>query len=212
MVRHLPRILSALVVVVLVASIWHYNQVIDEDGNKPLGVLFVLFILLAFTVGFVVISYALPWFGDKLGEVIYHGEGEVAEDPKAPAHALVAQGDYEGAIALLRDLAKKLPDDRTVVVEIAKLYKENLNLPEAAISTYEQALASPDSEWDDEDRAFFMFRLVEFYAGTKGDYEHAKHLLQTVIERFPGSRHSANATHKLREVEEAEFAAAQRNH
>ena len=45
-----------------------------------------------------------------------------------------------------------------------------------------------------------MFRLQQIYLEDKQDEEQAKKILETVIEKFPETRHSANAHHRLNEL------------
>ena len=69
---------------------------------------------------------------------------------------------------------------------------------DAAIKTFEESLE--ENEWPENDEAAILFRLQRIYLESKQDEEHAKVLLQTVIDRFPNTRHSANAHHRLNEI------------
>ena len=69
---------------------------------------------------------------------------------------------------------------------------------DAAIETFEDSLENTD--WAENDAAAILFRLQQIYLESKQDEEHAKALLQTVIDRFPETRHSANAHHRLNEI------------
>jgi hypothetical protein len=82
-------------------------------------------------------------------------------------------------------------------VEIAKIYKDNLEDPEAAIQTIRYALES--QEWEINDAAYFLFRLAELYDEVVGDRATSIAILQQVVEQFPRTRHSANANAKLHE-------------
>ena len=145
-----------------------------------------------------------------MSNLFYAPEEEAEEDPKARAMALLAQGEYESAIEELQRLTKELTGDRFPVVEIAKVYEEKLNQPELAIASFEKAVSLGDQEWRENDLAFFQFRLADLSVEVHQDFDKAKAFLEKVIVDFPDTRHSANATHKMRELEQAEFAASQK--
>ena len=114
------------------------------------------------------------------------------------ARAFVAQGEYEGAIAAYRAVTLAQPENRFPWVEIAKIQHDNLEDPDASIATLRAALES--REWRVNDTAFFMFRLAELYEEVKDDTPQSVSILEQVVELFPETRHSANATHRLREL------------
>ena len=78
--------------------------------------------------------------------------------------------------------------------------------PAAAIQTIRHALET--HEWEVNDAAYFLFRLAELYDEVEGDRYSAVAIMNQVIEQFPGTRHSANASHKLHEWSSADAAAA----
>ena len=49
-------------------------------------------------------------------------------------------------------------------------------------------------------------RITEVYTTHLHDFGAARDMLEQVIGNFPNTRHSANAHHKITEVEQAEFA------
>ena len=201
----------ALILIILVLFIRDYHgELAQEDSEANPITLFILYIVLAFFIGFIAISYVVPWVGDRMSNLFYAPEEEAEEDPKAHAMALLAQGEYESAIEELKRLSKELSGDRFPVVEIAKIYEEKLNQPELAITTYEKAILLGDQEWRENDLAFFKFRLADLSVEVHEDFDKAKAFLEQVIIEFPDTRHSANATHKMRELEQAEFAATQK--
>ena len=103
-----------------------------------------------------------------------------------------------GAIDAYREVATEQPDNRFPWLEISKIQHDNLEDPDAAIKTLREALES--SDWRVNDAAFFMFRIAEMYEVDKKDQAQAVAILQQVVETFPETRHSANATHRLREL------------
>ncbi|MEC8942508.1 MAG: tetratricopeptide repeat protein, partial [Verrucomicrobiota bacterium] len=119
-------------------------------------------------------------------------------DPMHDARVFLARGDYEAAIAAYRAVARTQPENRFPWVEIAKIQHDNLEDSDASIETLRTALES--REWRVNDMAFFMFRLAELYEVDKEDKPRAVSILEQVVELFPETRHSANATHRLREL------------
>lgn len=206
MSKIVPRALVALVLLFCLLSIRSYHN--DPEGvEQHLGKLILLYFVIAIIVGFAIVSWVIPWISERIGTMMYSSGEEPEPDPRGRALALVAQGDYEGAIDEFRSLMKDRPDDRGPVVEIAKIYQDRLHNAEAAISTFEQALAA--KAWPDDDRAFFLARLADINLEARADYDRARALLQQIQSEFPESRHSANATHRLHEVDQAEFKANQ---
>jgi len=158
-------------------------------------------ILLAFLtaglVGIVAVVEVLPAFANRLTHSVYDSAEMVEKDVMHDARSKVAQGDYLGAIEAFKEAAAADPMNRLPWVEIAKIQKENLEDPAAAIETIRHALQS--QEWELNDAAYFLFRLAELYEQDAGDRASAVSILQQVMEQFPNTRHAANARFKLNE-------------
>ena len=158
-------------------------------------------ILLAFlsagVLGIFFVLQILPSLAHRVTHAIYDSGEMVERDFMHDARSLLAQGDYEGAIAAFREAAKADPLNRLPWVEMAKIYKTNLNDAASAVQTIRYALES--QEWEVNDAAYFLFRLAELYDEVEGNRASAVAIMQQVIEQFPRTRHSANASHKLRE-------------
>ena len=92
----------------------------------------------------------------------------------------------------------QLLSNRFPIFEIAKIHHEHLRDIDSAIKTFEDSLAS--KEWAENDAAAMIFRLQQIYLEDKQDEEQATKLLEIVIEKFPETRHSANAHHRLNEL------------
>lgn len=156
-------------------------------------------ILLAFLsaglLGIVFVSWLLPIFAHKLTHAVYDSGAEADPDPFHDARVLMAQGQWDGAIASFREAAAQDPLNRMPYVEIAKIQRTNLEEPAAAVATLREAIEG--QEWEENDAAFLMFRLAEVYDEDLGDREAAVTLMEQVMEQFSGSRHSANARSKL---------------
>jgi tetratricopeptide (TPR) repeat protein len=193
----LLRICITALIVLLVVGGWE----LLKDSND--GVRFLFIVIVGVAGGIFVVKYVIPWLGDSIGESVYSSGEEVTTDAAVRAAACIAQGDYEGAIDEYNGMLRDKPDDPYPLSEIAKIYAEKLNNPDQAILFLQGHLEA--KEWPVDDAAFIMFRLVEVYADVKGDYQMAHDLLEEVIANFPNTRHSANAHHRLHEVEQAEY-------
>lgn len=169
--------------------------------------------LCAGLVGIFVVAHVLPFLAQRATHAIYDSAEMVEKDVMHDARSLLAQGNYEGAIAAFQQAATADPLNRVPWVEIAKIYKTNLGDLGSAIQTIRRAVEG--QEWEINDAAYLMFRLAELY---KENEEHgsADAIMHQVIDQFPETRHSANARHKLQEwaaadaaAEEAQFLAKQ---
>jgi tetratricopeptide (TPR) repeat protein len=137
--------------------------------------------------------------------VLSSGE-EVKQEAANKAHALVAQGDYEGAIKEYESVLREKPDDAFTISEIAKVCVEKLEDPIRGLHVLRQHLES--REWKTDDAAFLMFRMVDIHMGEQ-QYEEARALLEQIEASFPNTRHTGNARHKINEVDQAQFKMAQ---
>lgn len=173
----------------------------DVVGDDNIGTIFLWYAATAIVGGFLFVTYVLPFIGDVIGSSLYSSGEEVTPDPFMKANSKIAQGDYEGAIAEYREAAREEPTNRRPVAEITNLYLDRLRNPEAAVRNIEEALEN--RQWEEEDHAFFLFRLVDIYQEHLGNQDHAIALLQQVLRDFPDTRHSANATHRLRKIDPA---------
>ena len=151
-------------------------------------------------VGVLFVLYILPAITDKATSAVLDSNELVETDPLHDARAAYARGDYEEAMAVYRSVTETDPYNRLPWVEIAKIQHDNLEVPAAAIETLRTALES--HEWPVNDAAYFMGRIAEIYHDDLEDKEAAVTILNQMIELFPETRHSANATHRLREMGE----------
>ena len=145
----------------------------------------------------------IPWLGDALGTFFYSSGEEVQVDESMRAAAKLAQGDYEGAMAEWEKRLASHPGEAQPVSEIAKIHSDRLGDADAAVGVLTRHLAG--RAWEPDDAAFLMFRLAEVHAEKRRDFAAAREVLEQVVARFPNTRHSANAHHKLNEVDQAEF-------
>jgi tetratricopeptide (TPR) repeat protein len=166
------------------------------DNEKTFSGILLTF-LSAGLLGIFFVVYLLPFFAQRVTHAVYDSAEMVEKDVMHGARSLLAQGDYEGAIAAFKAAAAAEPLNRLPWVEIAKIYKDNLGDPASAIGTIRHALES--QAWEINDAAYFLFRLAELYDEVDGNRESAIAIMNQVIEQFPGTRHSANASHRLHE-------------
>lgn len=167
----------------------------DGQRNESIGVGVLLSFLSAGYAGLVFVIFVLPAMAHKATHAIYDSGEMMETDTMHDARALVAQGDWAGAIEAFREAAANLPGQRLPWVEILKIQRENMEDPDAAIATIIHVLEN--FEWQQNDAAYFLFRLAEMYDQDKQDRAAAAAIMQQVIEQFPETRHSANARHRL---------------
>jgi len=148
--------------------------------------------------GILAAIYILPILAHKATHVAYDSGEKVGPDPLNAARAALAQGNYEVAIEKFEEGAKADPTNRMPHIEIARIQEEHLGDIDRAIQSLRHGLES--QEWRENDAAFFMFRIAELLQVKKQDTSSAAEILRQIIEAFPETRHSANATHKLREM------------
>jgi outer membrane protein assembly factor BamD (BamD/ComL family) len=178
----------------------------DEIGklSAQIGIFIGGGILLAYYVA----TSLLPRLGDAAAGSLLGSNEKVKEEEINAAASKLAQGDYAGAVDEYQKLREKNPDDTLPVWEIAKLYAERLN---AAPQAAEYLLLSIESQdWSENDLCFLKFRLADIRSQHLEDYEGARLLMNEIVADFPETRHSANASHQIRKLEEAEFAARQK--
>jgi tetratricopeptide (TPR) repeat protein len=164
------------------------------DGEKTFTGILLTF-LSAGLVGILFVVYLLPFFAQRVTHAVYDSAEMIEKDVMHDARVLVAQGDYHGAIEAFKLAARAEPLNRLPWVEIAKIQKDNLEDPHAAIMTIRHALES--QAWEINDAAYLLFRLAELYDEVLGDRDAAAAIMRQVINEFPRTRHSANAQTKL---------------
>jgi len=166
------------------------------------GVLLTIFC--ASLIAVVAVIDLLPALAHRVTHAVYDSAEMMEHDVMHDARSLVAQGNFVGAIEGFKKAAAADPLNRLPWVEIVKIYKDNLHDPAAAIQTIRDALES--QEWELDDAAYFMFRLAELYDEFENNGPAAIAIMNQVMEQFPGTRHAANAGHKLHEWSERDSA------
>ena len=172
------------------------NDLTGLEGDRVVSGILLTF-MTAGVAGIFFVVYLLPFFAQRVTHAVYDSAEQVERDAMYAARSLLAQGDYHGAIEAFKEAAAADPLNRLPWVEIVKIHKDNLEDPAGAIEIIRHALES--QEWEVNDAAYFLFRLAELYDEVNGDRASAIAIMNQVIEQFPATRHSANATHKLHE-------------
>lgn len=166
------------------------------EGERTFNGILLTF-LSAGLIGIVFVTQILPILAEKFTQAVYESGEELERDAFHDARVLMAQGEWEGAIEAFKLAAAEDPASRRPYIEIAKIQKVHLEDRLAAITTLREALEG--QEWEEEDAAFLLFRLVELYDEDVEDRESAVAILEQIMEQFPETRHSANARTKLHE-------------
>jgi len=201
--------LGVLVALLFLYVYTHWSKWGDNpDGTVGSGVIYRLLscLVLAIIGGLFVVMVVLPKLGDAVGTAMLSSGEETVADEKMKAAAKMAQGDYQGAIAEYHKMYNEKPDDPFALSEIAKIYAEKLETPDNAVAFLQEHLQA--REWTEEHAAFLMNRIADIHTKSQ-DFEAAKDILEQVVGNFPGTRHSANAKHKINELEQAQFKAMQ---
>jgi tetratricopeptide (TPR) repeat protein len=189
------------IIFIFVVSIVLSSLIGGSEGDDVQAVTQLPALLLAGVyVGVLFVLYILPAITDKATSAVLDSNELVETDPMHDARAAHARGDYDEAIAVYREVADADPYNRLPWVEIAKIQHDKLEDPEASIATLRSALES--QQWPINDAAYFMGSLATLYNEDLEDRDSCIMILNQMIELFPETRHSANATHKLREMDE----------
>jgi tetratricopeptide (TPR) repeat protein len=174
----------------------YQREEVDKEGELVFNGMLMTFLTAGY-LGVLFVVYLLPTIAHKFTHAVYDSGEMIESDPMHDARALVAQGDYQGAIEAFRAAAMADPANRLPWVEIVKLQRDTLEDPDAAIATLRYVLENHSLQ--ENDAAYFLFRLAELHDGDKEDRRSAAAIMQQVIDQFPETRHSANARHKLHE-------------
>jgi tetratricopeptide (TPR) repeat protein len=200
--RALPRLFIFLGLAYLTFVLFHEARLAkanpDIDPSKVV-LLFAGFILFGGSAAILVVVMVMPAIGDAVGNFFFQPNQEIEKDPHSSAQAALARGDYAAAVEEYRQMIENDPADTLSYSELAKISCEHLDDVAGAAEILEQAL---QREWAPDDAAFLSSRLVDVYWKFQHDARSARALLVQIIESMPGTRHAANAEHRLREIEQ----------
>jgi hypothetical protein len=178
---------------VLLTGWWLYRAAPKMD----IPTLFAVFLLGGLVIAIWLTHWLLPKLGDAVATFFFSSGEKITSSPALRAAAKVAQGDYEGAISEHEKILADSPQDVMAISEIAKLKADKLNDPTEAIRFLREYRNRVG--WSAEDEAFLSFRLVDVLAAN-ADHAEAEEVLKVVMEKHAGTRHAANAKHRLNEL------------
>lgn len=199
----------AILLLMLLGGLFVYFNHKSWDEETRVASFLAVFLLGGILAAILVFMHVLPWIGDAVGGFFYSSGEEVSDDGSNAAVAKLAQGDYAGAIAEYEKLRAENPDEAFNVGEIAKIHADKLEDPDAGIAYLTEAIEG--QEWSEDGAGLLLVRMVDIHAGAL-DFASAKSVLEQTMEALPGTRHSANANHRLQQLEEEEFKAKQQQH
>ena len=197
----LKKLLVAALVVAGVA--W----MIQRSTSLNIGIAFILYLLGGTAIALVLAKMILPRIGEAVAGFVLSSGGRLSEEEMAAsalapkAVAMLARGDFKGALNEYEFALHRKPDDLHTIAEIAKIQATHLEHPEIAVSFLKEQLAS--RQWPMDGEAFILFRLAEVHEGTGKNRAEAEEVLHQIQARFPQTCHSANARDRLAQWHEA---------
>jgi tetratricopeptide (TPR) repeat protein len=201
--RLLPRllILAALFFVgIVLFREARLEQATEGSDPSKIVMLFVGVVFLSVIAATLLAGGIIPVVGELIGQLFYTPGQEAPKDKHAAAMGKIAQGDYEGAAQEYLAAFAKDPTDTLAVSEAAHLYSDKLNQPHEAARILEEAV---EGEHPVEEGAFLASRLVDVYWNDLKDAVRARQVLIQIAENLPETKHSANAHHRLSEIDRA---------
>lgn len=173
------------------------SELVGLEGQQTFKGILLTF-LSAGVVGILFSVHVLPAIAQRFTHAIYDSGEMIGDDVMREARSLLAQGEYEAAVEAFREAIQAEPDNRMPWMEIVKIQRDNLNDPQSAIETLRSAIES--APWPVDDAAYFMFRLAELHEEIDVDRVMVAAIMQQVVDLYPGTRHAANARHRLQEL------------
>ena len=194
--RGLKLHLLIIVLIITYAVVTYFR--IDEEKQFAVLSWFPVFIVAGIYTGTVFVKYALPHMVNVATNSILGSNAEIEYDPLHDARAALARGDHQEALEIYQEASVKNPENQQTWLSQVMIQQKHLDKPAAAIQTLKEAMKS--HEWPDDERAFFMSRIADIQFNDLADNQAATITLQEIIQDFPKTRHSANATHKLHDI------------
>jgi tetratricopeptide (TPR) repeat protein len=170
----------------------------EKVDQSKVVLLFGSVVLVAIVAGVLAATAIVPAIGEWIGNFFFNPDEEPEKSPHADALAAEARGDYKAALEEYRHAFEQDPADTLAISEVVRLACDKLHDCTLATSILEDAL---QRDWAPEQAAFLSSRLVDVYWNHLHDARRARELLLQIIETLPDSKYSANAQHRLREIE-----------
>jgi tetratricopeptide (TPR) repeat protein len=195
------RTILFLILLVLAFVLFHNARAAsgnpDVAPSKILG-LFAGVVVLGVGIAILFVTTIMPAMVESMTNLFFNPNEEVEKDVHSEAISAVARGEYEEAIEAYRAIYEEDPTDTLALSESAKIYCDHLANPATAAELLEEALKK---EWPPEGVAFLSTRLVDVYWKYQHDGRSARALLLQIMEAMPDTRHAANASHRLQEID-----------
>ncbi|MDD5350752.1 MAG: tripartite tricarboxylate transporter TctB family protein [Chthoniobacteraceae bacterium] len=210
--RILPRVLLVgLMIAGMYLLIEHVRSFPEDVEWSKLVKYYIAIMSMAAVTALVTCVSLLPLLGEFAGSFLFTPNQKIERSPHADALAKLAAGDFEGAVEEYRKVFEEDPQDTHAASEIVRLYCDKLGQPEPASDFLVEALSM--GERTPEERAFLQERMVDVCWLHQHDGVRARAILSQIMAEMPETRQSANAMHRLQEIErilsEEEYRAAQ---
>ncbi|HEX2746899.1 MAG TPA: tetratricopeptide repeat protein, partial [Verrucomicrobiales bacterium] len=159
------------------------SQPVEPEGGYRNGIQFFIYIMIvAITLGVVMLKWIIPALGDRVAESFYSAPEKAEQSETQKAMALVAQGQYHQALAAFGKILEETPNDRFAVMETAKIYQTKLDDVDSAVEVLEKASAG---EWPEDDKCFFLLKLADIHSTARSDFAKSREVLNQLILEFP---------------------------
>ncbi len=198
----LPRVLVVVILLVAMFLLIHQAKVLaaaEEPEMARLVTYYISILALAAVTAVVSCVSLLPLLGEFMGNVLFTPNQQIERSPHHDALAMLAAGDFQGAIDKYRAVFEDDPQDLHAASEIVRLYCEKLHEFEPAEDFLVEALSY--EERTPEDAAFLSQRLVDVCWNCQQDGIRARAILIKIAEDMPETREAANALHRLQEID-----------
>ena len=157
------------------------------------------------------VGWAVSYFGvlailegaGRAGSTLYAPSGRSTPRKReySLAESLVARGDAEGAVRAFEDAIAEDPSDPLPYLRIARLHRDQLQDPEAAVRWFKRTLA--EAEVPPGIALLARKEMVELFTGRLDQPRRAAPILARIAEESAGSAEGAWAAAELARIKEA---------
>lgn len=200
--RLIPRLLAVAAMLAGMFYLIHHLKALQAEGEVEMSKLvsyYVSIMGLGALTALVTCISLLPLLGEFAGNFVFSPNVKIERSPHADALAKLAAGEFEAAIEEYKSVVEDNPKDTHAISEVVRLYCEKLEQPESATNFLVEVLSMDD--WTLPERAFLSQRMVDVCWNYQRDLVRSRALLIKIAEEMPETRESANALHRLQEIE-----------
>lgn len=189
-----------------VRELWAIPE--DDISHDPTKILlyFLGLIGVGLAAGILIVLTLLPAIGDQVGSFFFNPNQKLEKDPHSKALSAIAVGNYEQATEEYKKIVINSPHDTHAISEIIRIQCDLLHTPQEAADYLSERL---EEDRPSDEVAFLANRLVDVYWNHLQDYDRSIAILTQLQENFQETKHAANATHRLRDIQEAWLLAQQ---